>query len=216
MHLEPIRKPRPMSRSGLVLLLYGALTVLGVLIAAGRDDMDVYRIGEISSASWLALSPVIGLAFGLLVVLSSRLATQRFGWARSLHRDFRSIIGKLTGREILILALASSIGEEVLFRGALQPAIGLWLQAIVFALLHIGPGVRFLPWTLWALVMGLCFGLLYQWTGNLGAPIVAHFTINFLNLHYIARVELPAPGEPPTASNDNDARVPGGAEAPAS
>ena len=62
----------------------------------------------------------------------------------------------------------------------------------LFALLHVGPGRRFLPWTLWALVMGLVFGALVELTGDLGAPIVAHFTINFLNLHYIARVELPA------------------------
>ena len=40
--------------------------------------------------------------------------------------------------------------------------------------------------------MGLVFGALVELTGDLGAPIVAHFTINFLNLHYIARVELPA------------------------
>ena len=123
----------------------------------------------------------------------SRLATHRFVWARNLHRSCRSLLGRLTGREILVLALASSVGEELLFRGALQPVLGLWLQALVFALLHIGPGWRFVPWTAWAFVMGLCFGLLFQWTGDLGGPIVAHFTINFLNLHYISRVELPAP-----------------------
>ena len=128
----------------------------------------------------------------LIAVLASRLAVARLGWARSLHRDFRALLGDVSSREIMILAVASSIGEEVLFRGALQPWLGLGPQAALFALLHVGPGRRFLPWTLWALVMGLVFGALVELTGDLGAPIVAHFTINFLNLHYIARVELPA------------------------
>lgn len=142
-----------MSRSGLVLALYGALAMAGILISAGRHDVDVYRLAEVSTPSRLLYSPFIGVAVGLFVVALSRLATARFGWARRLHRDFRDLLGPLTGREILILAAASSIGEEILFRGALLPWLGLWPQAVIFALLHVGPGARFLPWTASALGM---------------------------------------------------------------
>ena len=121
----------------------------------------------------------------------SRLATTRFGWARSLHRDFQALLGALQGREILILAGTSAVGEELMFRGALQGWLGLWPKAVLFALLHIGPGARFLPWTTTALVLGVGFGYLTALTGDLGAPIVAHFTINYLNLHFISRVRLP-------------------------
>jgi membrane protease YdiL (CAAX protease family) len=76
-----------------------------------------------------------------------------------------------------------------------MPWMGLWLQALVFALLHVGPGKRFLPWTISALVLGLAFGGLAMWTENLGAPIAAHFAINFLNLRHIVRTSLLAPGE---------------------
>jgi len=38
--------------------------------------------------------------------------------------------------------------------------------------------------------------VLAQAVGDLGGVIVAHFTINFANLRYIARVELPAAGPP--------------------
>jgi len=117
----------------------------------------------------------------------TRVATSRFQWARELHSSFKDLLGPLTGREIVILALASSIGEELLFRGALQPWLGVWVQAMVFALPHVGPGKRFLPWTASAFVLGVAFGWLAEWTGNLGAPIAAHFAINFLNLRYIVR-----------------------------
>ena len=186
------RPEPPPSRATLVLGLYGGLALLGLLLAAGRGDADVYS--PYHRASWWHLaSPVIGLVVGLLVVLASRQAVARLGWARALHRDFRALLGDVSSREIVILAAASAIGEEVLFRGALQPWIGVAPQAALFALLHVGPSRRFLPWTLWALVMGLAFGAMVDVSGDLGGAIVAHFTINFLNLHYIARVELPAP-----------------------
>jgi membrane protease YdiL (CAAX protease family) len=185
-----------MSRAGLILALYGGLALLALLISAGRDDIDIYRIAGRSTPLLLALSPLIGLAVGLLVVFLSRFAVHRFDWARRLHGDFRSILGPLTGREILVLALASSVGEELLFRGALQPMIGVWMQALVFALLHIGPGVRFLPWTASAFGVGLLFGWLFQFTGDLGGPVVAHFAINYMNLHFIARFDIPESREP--------------------
>jgi hypothetical protein len=180
-----------MSRAGLILSLYGALALLALLISAGRDDIDIYRIEGRSTSLFLALSPLIGLAVALAVVFLSRFAVHRFEWARRLHTDFRSLLGPLSGREILILAVASAVGEELLFRGALQPMIGIWPQAVVFALLHIGPGTRFLPWTLSAFAVGLVFGWLFHATGDLGGPIVAHFAINFMNLHFIARFDAP-------------------------
>ena len=34
------------------------------------------------------------------------------------------------------------------------------------------------------------FGALYLWTGDLTGAVVAHFTINFLNLRHVAQYEL--------------------------
>ena len=184
-----------LSRATLVLLLYSALSLVAVAIGAGRGSFDLYRpLGE-TSIEWLLVSPLLGIGAGLVVVLLSRLAVRYYRWARRLHIDFRHLLGQLSSREIFILAVASAVGEELLFRGALLPWIGLVAQAVIFALLHIGPGVRFLPWTISALVMGLLFGWLVQLTGDLGAPIAAHFTINYLNLRYIAGTEIEPDGD---------------------
>ena len=175
----------PLSRATLVIGLYTAMGIVAFLLAAGRGDPDVYRLGG-SPAGWqLVSAPALGVLLGLAVVALTRVATSRFQWARELHTSFKDLLGPLTGKEIVILALASAIGEELLFRGALMPWVGLWIQAIVFAVLHIGPGRRFLPWTVSALVLGLAFGLLAKWTGNIGGPIAAHFTINYMNLRFI-------------------------------
>src|SRR5215212_14747 len=186
---EPSPAP-PLSRASLVIGLYGAVALVGLLIAAGRGNPDLYRLGTPEAWELLA-GPIVGLAVGVGVVGMWRVATRHFRWARELHGSFRDVLGPLTGHEIVILALASSIGEELLFRGALLPWMGLWLQALVFALLHVGPGKRFLPWTISSLVLGVAFGWLALWTGSLGAPIAAHFAINFLNLRYIVWTAMP-------------------------
>lgn len=189
--------PAPLSRASLVIGLYSAMAIVAILIAAGRGDPDLYRLGAVTP-SWLLLGPLAGFVLGVIVVLLTRVATAKFQWARDLHGSFRDLLGQLSGREIVILALASSIGEELLFRGALLPWLGVWVQAIVFALLHVGPHRRFLPWTVSAFALGLVFGWLALATHNLGGPIAAHFAINFLNLRYI--VAVAPPGSPAAAA----------------
>jgi membrane protease YdiL (CAAX protease family) len=178
--------PRPpMSRASLVLGVYGAMAIGAIVLSAGRGDADVYRLVDERRPLWLLVSPVAGLLVGLAFVALTRMAVVRFAWAQAMHRSFHDLLGPLRTKDILLLAAASSIGEEFLFRGALQPWLGVLPQAALFALLHIGPGRRFLPWTLSALAMGVAFGMMSEISGNLGGAIVAHFTINFLNLRHI-------------------------------
>lgn len=84
------------------------------------------------------------------------------------------------------LAFFSGVGEEVFFRGALQPSFGLVPTSLLFGLLHIGPDRRFFAWTPWALAMGFLLGGIYEATGSLGGCIVAHVAINYANLRFIA------------------------------
>ena len=186
------RTEPPPSRGALVIGLYGALALGALLLSAGRGDANIYQLDEDAKPWRLLFSPVAGVILGLGVVALSRVAVARTTWARELHTSFRHVLGPVTSREIVILALASAIGEELMFRGALMPWVGLVPQALLFTVLHIGPGRRFLPWTASALALGLALGALARVTGDLGGVIAAHFTINFANLRFIARVELPA------------------------
>lgn len=169
--------------------LYAAVGLAGVLVGMAQGRA-VWRMPGFEALWPLFVSPLAGVAVGLGIVFLTRMAVHRYVWARRLHMDFRGLLGHLSARDVLVLALASSVGEELLFRGALLPWLGILWSTVIFGLLHIGPGLRFLPWTASALVAGLLFGGLYMLCGDLGAPIAAHFTINYLNLGYIARTDL--------------------------
>ena len=63
----------------------------------------------------------------------------------------------------LLVALAAGVGEEAVFRGALQPRFGILPTALLFAALHIQyqlPGIVVL------FLMGLTFGLIKEWTST--------------------------------------------------
>jgi membrane protease YdiL (CAAX protease family) len=67
--------------------------------------------------------------------------------------------------------------------------MGLLPQALLFGLVHQMPGPSRWIWVSWALVVGLALGALYEVTGSLLGPIVAHAVVNGLNLHFLKHHE---------------------------
>ena len=116
---------RSWSKPALVLVLYLGLASAGIAWSTSRGDASVWRTPGRESPQ-VALGILAGVLIGLGFVFASRFATHRFEWGRALHRDLRNLLGPLPGRDILVLALASAVGEEIFFRGALLPAVGLW------------------------------------------------------------------------------------------
>lgn len=175
-------------RAKVVASFYVALALVGFLWhAIDQEDNDIYRSNAELDPLTLLWTPVLGLALGLVVVFGFRLLEQRAAWLPALHREFRAILGRPPMAEIVLLAAASSIGEEIFFRGAMLDAWGPWISSLVFALLHVPPKRELWPWTLSAGLLGLLLAALTTWTGNLGPAIVAHFVINLINFTYITR-----------------------------
>jgi hypothetical protein len=104
-----------------------------------------------------------------------------------MARALAQVLGSLDRRQGWLLALASGIGEEAFFRGALQPVAGLWITSLLFAAAHFVPRRDLLPWSAFSLAAGLLLGGLYEATGNLLAPTVAHVVVNGVNLNRLVR-----------------------------
>lgn len=170
-----------------VLAFYGLMGTVGFVGIGWEGAWE--RLGPGTRVwDWLE-HLLVGLGVGLALVVITRWADRRFQWASRLTEEFRGILGDVTRREALVLACLSGVGEEVLFRGLLLPSLGLWISSVLFGLLHVGPNVRFLPWTVMATGVGLLFGSLFVWTGDVVAPAVAHTVVNFLNFRFLASPE---------------------------
>jgi membrane protease YdiL (CAAX protease family) len=140
---------------------------------------------ELTEGSAHLWSLGVGLAFGLSVVFATRLTVRRFEWARRLHRELRPFAQALPPAGVVVLALLSSVGEELLFRGLLQPWMGLVPQALLFGAVHQLPGPSRWVWASWACGVGLVLGILFEVSGSLVGPIAAHALVNALNLRFL-------------------------------
>ncbi|KAG2427041.1 hypothetical protein HYH02_014686 [Chlamydomonas schloesseri] len=97
-------------------------------------------------------------------------------------RSNAQILTTLNPFDIILVALASGIPEELLFRGALIPATfpdwrGAAIAAVIFGALHTGGG-RNPAFAVWAAGVGGLYGAAFLVTGNIWVPAVAHVGAN--------------------------------------
>ncbi len=137
-------------------------------------------------------SLLIGLLSGLGLVIVSRVWSTRFASGRALTEAMAQAVGGLTPAGIAMLTLASSVGEELFFRGALQAQWGWVAASLLFGAAHFGPTPGLRAWSVFALIAGGLFGALHEWSGGLSAPILAHAVVNGINLTWLARVSAGA------------------------
>lgn len=101
----------------------------------------------------------------------------------------------LSGPEIIFISLCAGIGEEILFRGAIQPFLGVWITAVLFVAIHgyLNP----LNWRLaiYGIYMTLIIAGLGYMTIHLGlvSAMAGHTAIDIVLLAALAQKEKEVP-----------------------
>lgn len=89
---------------------------------------------------------------------------------------------------VIIVAVLPAIGEELMFRGIIQRLFaqqfhsyhaGIWISAFFFSALHF-QFFGFFP----RLILGVIFGYLLVYSGNILYPMIGHFINNFASLTF--------------------------------
>lgn len=99
----------------------------------------------------------------------------------------------LRGWNPLWIALAAGIGEELLFRGALQPLLGIWATSALFVLAHTRAyrfntlNRRVLFQALGIFAVSVVFGVLALYAGIVTA-IIVHASMDVAGLCTVRRV----------------------------
>jgi membrane protease YdiL (CAAX protease family) len=168
---------------------------MSLALALGRDPFACDAWLETSGHAAVLVSLGVGVCLGATTVAATRVLVRRTAWARALHAELRPAVEGAGDGWLVAMAAASAVGEELLFRGVLVPAIGVPLQAVIFGALHQVGGRARWGWMAWATVMGVLFGGLFAMTGSLIGPVVAHAIINGRNLRFL-RDNDPSPQRP--------------------
>jgi CAAX protease family protein len=153
--------------------------LLGVGLLIRRQPLEVLgRLGIVRPEWW---QPVLALACAGAFyafstgtdALASRLTPDLAKQVAAANQQIFGLLGNPIG--IATIALTAGLAEEMLFRGALQPRLGLVWTALVFAAIHSQYGLSLDALAVFILAVGL--GLLRRFA-NTTTTIVCHVAYN--------------------------------------
>jgi hypothetical protein len=165
--------------SGLALTLFGFLGV-GYPIRR-RMGETLERLGlRVPTLRHLGIAAVAIVGFLLLDYAVARV------WAvlnpeqyELIGRVSLGLFGDIDIWKAAAIGISAGVGEEVLFRGAVQPRFGLWITAALFTMGHTQYGIS--PAILEIFAIGVILGVLRNRT-NTTICILIHVLYNFTNV----------------------------------
>ena len=161
----------------------GLLTV--VALAWIRLRGLAVEAGDTAAGLGWGLGAAVLLAFVNYAILRLVPAIQPVRAIRRLYREMlRPLFATVGPLEIVGVSLAAGVGEELLFRGAVQAEFGWVVASVLFGLAHIG-GRSSVVFGLWVVVMGFGLGGLAHAAGGLLAPVVAHAVYDAMAISFI-------------------------------
>ena len=175
---------QPLSRLDLVLgeIPFVLVAIVGVGFVIRRDPAQVAeRLGYRSLRWWhvvLAIAAA-GAFFALAIGFDALSSFLTPATAKEVSSANNRIFGQLTADPagVATIAIAAGVCEEALFRGALQPRLGILWTSLVFASVHTQYGISFDALAVFVLAIGL--GLLRRHLST-SASTICHITYDFL------------------------------------
>ena len=117
---------------GLSTLLVFPLLAWLVYLISGDSFLQLFSV-TIRELYSIPAFISIGILFGILVIWVAEMPF----FDRSLSKYRNLLQGlKLNKLNVFFLAFCAGFGEEVFFRGAIQPYAGIWITAVFFVAIH--------------------------------------------------------------------------------
>jgi len=179
----------PPEWSASLIFTIGFFVEIGLVAIAALIGMLAFEAPFPFVLKFEVTSALIGLAATAPAVIAAALLTSPLGRRippfERIYRKVKEILDRplrdFSVVDILLLAGAAGIGEEILFRGVLQQLAGIYLAGVIFGLLH----ALTISYFILATLMGLYLGWLFDATGNLLAPIMVHWLYDAAALYFL-------------------------------
>ncbi len=172
----------------LALVTIIAMPMVALLVDHFSETVDLRTslIGVTSVWQQIGLGALAGL---IIAVIAQFLIASPL--LQKVNVQYANVLGrfKLNLSEITFVSLCAGVGEEILFRGALQPFLGVIITSFVFVAIHgyINP----MNWRLsiYGLYMtvGICLIGYLSVTQGLVSAIIAHTVIDIYLLYFLQK-----------------------------
>lgn len=138
---------------------------------------------DLRSAAIIAGASALLIGFMYLLISHDRVIIPEI---LNRLRELQGVLLELTPGEKIYLSFVAGVSEELLFRGLLQPLLGIGPASVLFGIMHfITPG-----YVLLAGAMGFYLGFLFEWTGNIVVPVMVHGLYNVFAFSMLSRIYL--------------------------
>lgn len=162
----------------LTLLLF---PLLGWGVLRFFEDEPVALMLRCNLPIWVQL--VAGASVGITMGYLARYIVTRAFMNNIENKYARVVAGlQLTPFSVIFLSFCAGFGEELFFRGAIQPLAGVWITAIAFVALHGYLSPTNWRLSIYGIFMVLAIALLGYMADEMGilAAAVAHMVIDII------------------------------------
>ena len=179
------------------LFLLGLLTLFGFSSLGGwiiEQFLDVRFFSLFQTETPWYTQIGMGLLYGTITAIGAWLIVNS-----DLLTDTRTFFAKIIQQlrlstiDILFISFCAGTGEEILFRGAIQPYLGIWITAVLFVAIHGYLNPKNWKLSIYGAYMCLVIGGIGYLCDYLGitAAIAAHFAIDVVLLYALVNTPLP-------------------------
>ena len=177
----------PIRLTAQVLTCVGFTLIACLIIVVAQDEFLSVIRGPMGIATQLLCGLVLSALAAVVSYVSFRLTAKSEATANTITAYGRL---DLSGLNPVWISLAAAIGEELLFRAALQPLLGVWITSVIFLLTHT-PVYQFRRLNRATLVQAagvfgasVVLGFIYQNVGLLAAMMV-HTALDVVGLYVV-------------------------------
>ena len=182
---SPVRPPIRLTAQLLTCVVFCILAALIIFVA--QDEPLSVLAGPMSAGNQF----LFGLGLSALAAIGSYVSFRLTAKSEATHKTIAAYSRlDLSGLNPVWVSLAAAVGEELLFRAALQPLLGVWITSVVFLLTHT-PVYQFRKLDRATLVQAagvfgasVALGFIYQYVGLLAAVLV-HLAIDVVGLYVV-------------------------------
>lgn len=188
----PNSNPLP-SRSA---VLQACIITCGLIAALGIVIRQVSHVASVEGLPVFDCSTEVSFGFemwhlelitGLVVLISSCRYLLLKTWpdfAKSSEAANQQVLSSLQPLDYIVVAFLPGISEELLFRGAILPLLGMnWnsigIAALIFGVLHLGNGRKY-SFAIWATFVGLAYGYATILSSSVAVPMASHAVNNLI------------------------------------
>lgn len=177
------------------LFFLSLLTIFG-FSALGFGLLALFQEGSPFRMLWqdapLYNQLLFGSLFGIVAVVNGVILVNS-PWMKNTRDFFAKLIHQLDPKfyHILFYSTCAAVGEEILFRGAIQPFLGVWWTSVLFIFLHgyLNPyNWQITLYGIFMVMISAGLGYLYELLG-IYAAMIAHFIYDVVMFYFLKRQE---------------------------